>query len=218
MSPAQAREATERDLQQEERRTLRDITAGVALLLLLHRKRRSGIDVESLLIAGLPLVLERSRSRTVATAVKSIEREARALKLPRLPEHKPRRQRQRRRFKRIAKHLGKRWAHAFEVSRGSGKSDRAAAKAATAATRWNLQTVATTEASTAFTEARNDYARELAEQGYALDLRWVAELDACKRCWALDGDTMDALEGWSTAPGSIHPNCRCYDVVERRES
>jgi hypothetical protein len=117
------------------------------------------------------------------------------------------------RAKRIAENHAARWEAASTVALDDGRTEREAFRYATTTTQYGLDTIATTESSVAFTEARDDYAAELAAAGLPIVLQWRAELDACPVCWDLDGDEVPADEGWDVEPGAVHPNCRCYDVV-----
>lgn len=79
-----------------------------------------------------------------------------------------------------------------------------------------LDTIAITESSRTFSEARRDtIARVTPSRDLVIVKRWDAMLDACEVCSAQDGITVLITERFPAGePGGVHPRCRCLEQYE----
>lgn len=79
-----------------------------------------------------------------------------------------------------------------------------------------IATTAATETFSAAAAERSVVVRLVADE-YELLKVWDAQLDACPRCWRLDGTIVaaDANFPGGEEPGVVHPNCRCWYTILR---
>lgn len=74
-----------------------------------------------------------------------------------------------------------------------------------------LRRIAVSESAEAFNAGRSIYLGA----DTAFVRVWDAQIDACPRCWTLEGTTVPAGESFPMGePGTIHPNCRCEWYLE----
>ena len=78
---------------------------------------------------------------------------------------------------------------------------------------------AETEAARAYNDEHLERARDMLAAGDlppgALLREWSALIDACEACWPHDGERTGIDESFSGGeePGSVHPRCRCSDII-----
>jgi Phage Mu protein F like protein len=104
------------------------------------------------------------------------------------------------------------WALRFHEAAEDDLTIAQAAKRAAAAIAQNIERTAITETAQAFNSEilrQNTYAHAL---GYAVEETWSALLDACPRCWELDGLTVTLPDRLPDSP-PLHPRCRCTIVT-----
>ncbi|MEM6792177.1 MAG: hypothetical protein AAF715_31970 [Myxococcota bacterium] len=120
--------------------------------------------------------------------------------------------------KRLARGHAQRWRTAADEA-SAERPDRGArhwTRLGRRRTAWHLDTISIAETARTFSEARQEYLREVSRLGGPeLMLRWVAEVDACHRCLPYDGLEVPVSVGFDETPGGVHPRCRCYAVVVR---
>jgi len=97
---------------------------------------------------------------------------------------------------------------------------RQAANQATAASKWRLDMVATTEASTAYSGERAAISRMVVPLFSGMMLApfrvWCSarEKTTCDPCWGAHGEIVAMGEPFSLGePGDVHPRCLCWDDI-----
>lgn len=118
--------------------------------------------------------------------------------------------------------VGKRFGEAFVEKAAKrleqvGTDASQAVRQAATALRSRVDTIAATESSKAFNQARMRLLADAIEAQGGIVLRWVATLDerTCRTCSALSGTLSDSSGRFSGyKPGGVHPRCRCYAVTQ----
>lgn len=110
-------------------------------------------------------------------------------------------------------------ARAVLVARRKGEDVPGAVSATRDAMLPRIERTAETESARAYNDEHAERARDMVARGDldpdAVLREWSAEIDACERCWPLDGERARIDESFSSGlePGEVHPRCRCVDVI-----
>ena len=78
---------------------------------------------------------------------------------------------------------------------------------------------AETEATRAFNDEHLEHVRDMIARGdvpeHLVMREWSALIDACERCFPLDGVRVGVAESFpgGEEPGSVHPRCRCSELI-----
>lgn len=125
------------------------------------------------------------------------------------------------RARKIGQTMASHWRSAASKVAEETTDARRVAKATATAERFRVRMVATTEASRAFNEARDEAYTAIAD---SVDPRaaeqpwreWDATLDkdTCKVCDRADGSMVPLDEDFNAGtPGKVHPHCRCIEQI-----